>query len=414
MRLGIPAAFDLMGTYHQSGIGVLQDTDRAWAFWQLAADMGSPGAMAFLGDKLIGTRDEPRLGFWGNRPVGLPMLRCAVAQGNGDAARKLGGDLRIDEKYEEALATFQAGVRFGGALCAGALFSYFDTGDPVVGGNKDRSRAMRYLVLSDALEFDPDLRLPNLDKVLPLPPAPLPTWDGDKNTLIDAAKGLVPTPGPVAPPASAASQRTGRAHIPEGHALPDHPEHPQPPAYETTSASLAGYWLAQLLNPTTEGHRRWNEEQIPLRYERGEPFARSRAGLTDDDGRILFHYLGIPVALAKPERSEDPRVAQRIARYADVPRPIVSVSGDKTATHSGVWLGRIPNEHPAATLFNHWLRQTYVARGDAFPDPRTLHLDVAPSIVTWHWWGEANVVRGDSCYVRVGDKVCDPWATPRM
>jgi hypothetical protein len=413
MRLRIPAAFDLMGTYHQRGLGVVQDADRAWAFWQLAADMGSPNAMGYIGDKLTGNRDEPRQGFWGNRPIGLAMLRCGVAQGNGDAARSLASELRFDKKYDEALATLQAGVRFGGARCAGALFLYFDEGDPVVGGIKDPARAQRYLVLIDALDFDPDLRLPNLDKVLPLPPAPLPTWDGDKHTLIDAAKGLVPTPGPVAPPATAASQRTGRAHIPQGYALPERPEHPQPPAYETTSADAGGYWLAQLLHPSTEGHHSWNAEQVPIRYERGEPFDRSRPGLSDDDGRILFHYLGEPVSVPTPEPFEDPRVAQRIARYADPPRPIVSVAGNQAAPHSGVWLGRVPNEHPAAMVFNHWLRQTYATRGNPFPDPRTAQLDIAPSAITWHWWGEANAMRGDSCYITVGEKVCDNGSTRR-
>lgn len=38
------------------------------------------------------------------------------------------------------------------------------------------------------LHLNPDLRLPNLDKVLPLPPAVLPYWDGKKKSLIDGAK----------------------------------------------------------------------------------------------------------------------------------------------------------------------------------------------------------------------------------
>jgi TPR repeat protein len=31
MKLGIPAAFDAMGTYHMAGLGVKQDTSRAYA-----------------------------------------------------------------------------------------------------------------------------------------------------------------------------------------------------------------------------------------------------------------------------------------------------------------------------------------------------------------------------------------------
>ena len=56
----------------------------------------------------------------------------------------------------------------------------------------DKARAERYSVFGDALYTNPDLRFPNLDKVLPLPPAPLPKWDSNKQTLIDAAKAVVP------------------------------------------------------------------------------------------------------------------------------------------------------------------------------------------------------------------------------
>jgi hypothetical protein len=52
MRLGIPAAYDLMGTYYANGTGVNGDITRAYAFWQKAAQMGNPQAMDFLSDKL--------------------------------------------------------------------------------------------------------------------------------------------------------------------------------------------------------------------------------------------------------------------------------------------------------------------------------------------------------------------------
>jgi TPR repeat protein len=45
MRLGVPAAYERMGTYHMNGTGVRQDATRAYAFWQLAARMGSPEAL---------------------------------------------------------------------------------------------------------------------------------------------------------------------------------------------------------------------------------------------------------------------------------------------------------------------------------------------------------------------------------
>ncbi|HHL4080601.1 MULTISPECIES: tetratricopeptide repeat protein [Burkholderia] len=207
MKLGIPAAYDLMGTYYMNGMGVKPDASRAYAFWQLAADMGSPSSMAYLGGKMDALYDDPKAGFWGNRKISLQMLECAVAQGNGLAAYELGttivGDrAELSENNERALKTLHDGVKFGSAESAAYLFGAFDDGDPVVGNMKDRARAERYSVLADRLERDPDLRLPNLDKVVPLPPAKLPKWDGNKETLIDAAKAVTSVPESSVKPAA--------------------------------------------------------------------------------------------------------------------------------------------------------------------------------------------------------------------
>ncbi|WP_321923029.1 tetratricopeptide repeat protein [Burkholderia sp. BCC1998] len=217
MKLGIPAAYDLMGTYYMDGMGVKQDASRAYAFWQLAADMGSPNAMAYLGGKMDAIYDDPKAGFWGNRKIALQMLECGVAQGNGRAAYELGttiiGDRpELGENNQRALKTLHAGVKFGSAESAGWLSASFGKGDPLVGHVKDEARADRYGILADRLERDPDLRLPNLDKVVPLPPAKLPKWDGNKATLIDAAKPALPVSDTL--PVSA-GHRIDRAHTQE-------------------------------------------------------------------------------------------------------------------------------------------------------------------------------------------------------
>ena len=225
MKQGVPAAFDKMGTYHQRGIGVKGDASRAYGFWQLAADMGSSAAQAHLGAKLKGTYDNPDQGFWGNREVALKMLECSFAQGSGEGAYELAMTLgnregKTPQYYARALWIYHEGVKLGSKDCARDLSSAFRRIEPLSGNTIDTVRAERYRLLREALELNPDLRFPNLDKVLPLPPAELPTWDGKRQTLIDAAKPLVaapvvkPTPG---------SQRTGRAHIPDGHVLSAHP-----------------------------------------------------------------------------------------------------------------------------------------------------------------------------------------------
>ena len=43
--------------------------------------MGNPQAMAFLGEKLQYTWDNPRERFWANMPVARKMLECGFSQG---------------------------------------------------------------------------------------------------------------------------------------------------------------------------------------------------------------------------------------------------------------------------------------------------------------------------------------------
>ncbi|WP_243671893.1 tetratricopeptide repeat protein [Paraburkholderia kirstenboschensis] len=177
MRLGVPDAYDMMGTYHQNGMVWGGDASSAYAFFQRAADMGSPSAMTFLGYKMAGTYDNPGEGFWGNLAVAVPMLECAFAQGYGDAGEKLSliyARPNTPEAKLRALKVLHEGVKLGSAKCASALFTEFDGFDLEAGSNLvghiDKARAERYSKLARALEFyDGRLKLPNLDKILPLP-----------------------------------------------------------------------------------------------------------------------------------------------------------------------------------------------------------------------------------------------------
>jgi hypothetical protein len=125
-----------------------------------------------------------------------------ISQGDGDAAEKLGFIYARPETPEaklRALKVLHEGVKLGGAECASKLSIEFDgfnlTSGRNLPGHIDEARSERYSTLARALEFYPGrLKLPNLDKVLPLPPAPLPKWDGNRQTLIDAAKAVTPPP----------------------------------------------------------------------------------------------------------------------------------------------------------------------------------------------------------------------------
>jgi TPR repeat protein len=194
MRLGIPAGYDKMGNYHKSGArDIRPDNSRAWA-WQRAAEMGSPQALTHIGVALAATYDRP--GFWVSMPIAIKMLDCAVTQGFGATAYELGVSLSstTDEysDYPRALRLLHGGVKVGSEKAANYLFSEFKQGVLTAGDIQDPLRAARYSALGDALYHNPDLRFPNLDKVLSLPPAQLPPWDGDPESLIAAATASRP------------------------------------------------------------------------------------------------------------------------------------------------------------------------------------------------------------------------------
>ena len=222
MKLGVPDAYDMMGIYHQNGMIKGGDATSAYAFFQRAADMGSPSAQTFLGTKLDGAYDDPGGAFWGNESVATRMLECALAQGDGRAAKELGyihARPKTAQAKLRALDVLHQGVKLGCAECANKLFTEFDGMDLTDGtnlvGHIDKARAERYSKLGDALDFyQGRLKLPNLDKVLPLPPAPLPKWDGNVQTLIDGAKAVTPPPKVQR---SAALQ--GREFVPDGYAV---------------------------------------------------------------------------------------------------------------------------------------------------------------------------------------------------
>ncbi|NQE49396.1 SEL1-like repeat protein [Herbaspirillum rubrisubalbicans] len=395
MQLGIPSAFDVMGTYHMHGIGVKQDVSRAYAFWQLAAEMGSPSAMAYLGRKMEALYDSPPA-FWANRKIALRMLECGYHQDNGEAAFNLGADLVAENAADgRARIILQDGVKLGNHMSAIYLASAFRNGKPLSGIGIDKARAERYSLLSDALQRNPDLRFPNLDKILPLPPANLPMWNGDRNILLDAAKPVLQKPdAPPPPEPNPAWRRTGRAHIPPGRQLPVQPQIQVLPQYESTAAPETGYWIARLMRPISDRHHAWNAAQLPLRYQQGELFDRSRSGLQDEDGRIQFHYLGEPVDLPPPVTvKEDPRVTRRAARYVEFPQIERRYRSHSPCPRSGIWRPYLPDEHPLHESFNRWDRQTYVRKGMPFPDVIKQRPGIEPHELLWQWLGNANEER---------------------
>lgn len=393
MRLGIPAAYDRMGTYYMNSVGVTGDATKAFAFWQKAADMGNPQAMAYLGDKLAATWDSPHDRFWANIPVSIKMLECSLAQGYGPAAYTLAflqsWPRNTDGTFAEAktaatrslaLRTLHEGVRQGCSDCARSLSVEFrnphDLADMLV-PYLDGARSERYAVIHNALNLNPLLRFPNLDKVLPLPPEALPPWDGDKHTLLDAAKGV--TPRPSEPKTSAASQLQGRQHVDAVYDL-------RPSDDKTTEAQapFAGYWQATAPNEPDQVQA-WLAGIPPGLYQPGEAFDLPRypqqMGSRPIKDLVWQHFLTVrhnhgavePLAAAGMARELVPAEAHR-ACDARTPCPV-----------TGTWQPWLPLDHSLRHAVNQPWRQAWVKVGQAFPD---LHnddyLQLDPEDVKWH------------------------------
>lgn len=385
MRLGIPAAYDRMGTYYMNGTGVNSDATRAYAFWQRAAMMGSPAAMAYLGKKLDATWDDPQGSFWGNHPVGLKMLECAYSQGSGDAAYQLGlsykkpiGREQTREDRARALLFFHEGVKLGSEDSANKLQIEF--GDPhsienMLAPYVDKARAERYGVLGDALGFDPSDRFPNLDKVLPLPPAKLPPWNGDRDTLLNAARGV--SPPPAIPKPGVSSVRSGRYHLDAEFALRDTGQETR-----ELTAPLESYW-----QPTVTGLGREDSRLLaaipPGLYRRGEVFqsVKSQGG----EGAIAGVVWRRWDTIRYNHGAVEPSAPAGMVRVIPRPQPLTSHPSTVPCPVTGTWQPWVSTGHPLHAIVNVYWRQAWLVEGQAFPEPeRDWLLPISESEVTWH------------------------------
>ncbi|WP_144113854.1 DUF6396 domain-containing protein [Paraburkholderia sp. BCC1886] len=397
MKLNIPDAYDRMGVYHLNRMVKSGDATSAYALFQRAADIGSPAAMAFLGDKLSGTYDDPEGEFWGNVPVAVKMLECTFAQGYGPAAYDLEFIYKRAKTVEaktRALQVFHEGVKLGCEKCASKLSMefngmYLSDGTNIV-GHVDKARVQRYSKIADVLKlYDGRLKLPNLDKVLPLPPAPLPKWDGNTQTLINAAKAVTPTPK-----AQQGAALQGREFVSPGYAVP--------PLEQSTMAILGnqivprdGYWLA-LYGPVSAAKNQLTpaRRNTPEGYQAGERFdAPSFEWLTAD--HVQWHYLGEAYVLP-PQRYDFLKrmIDTGFLREVSQQTSPVRCNGQQRCPRTGIWEGRIADDHPMATLYNQWDRQALVEKDHAFPQPTAQFVDIAAHDLQWTYLGSPNAETG--------------------
>ncbi|MDN0084093.1 sel1 repeat family protein [Crenobacter sp. SG2305] len=173
----IPNGYYLTGHYLQAGYGYDQDNEKALMYFRKAADLGSADAQAYVGDLL----SEPELA----PEIARQMWRCAAEQGHAEAADSLGVDLQGDKHYPEALHAYQQAVKAGRSETALRVQNSFDAEKGKLDLNylnvqPDPERVKRYKAIGAFLDrYDGrNPKLPDIDKIVPLPPAKLPPWDG--------------------------------------------------------------------------------------------------------------------------------------------------------------------------------------------------------------------------------------------
>ncbi|WP_226894202.1 DUF6396 domain-containing protein, partial [Proteus sp. FME41] len=180
INMEIPFGYYIMGTYLQEGYGVEQDENAAFSYMLKAAVMGNPEGQYVIGQKFMNGQ-VPELY---RIDLGRAMLTCASKQGFSQASYRLGMNYSlVDSNYSQALIFFQEAIKQRDSLSAFRLSQAFNTNDindrvNYLGQQIDLERVRRYKLISKEIDRNPRAKFPDIDKIVPLPPAPLPEWDG--------------------------------------------------------------------------------------------------------------------------------------------------------------------------------------------------------------------------------------------
>ncbi|SFJ78290.1 SEL1-like repeat protein [Paraburkholderia megapolitana] len=174
---GVAGGYYDIGHYLEAGYGLKRDPEMALRYFRKAADLGSPEAQAYVGKLLAPMEKAPM--------IARQMRRCATDQGFGEAASALGIDLSGDKDYADAVRAFQRGVEAGSTESASFLRDGFKGPPPsdqlnYLALSNDPERSRRYGLIGNFLDANDgrNPKVPDVDKIVPLPPAKLPPWDG--------------------------------------------------------------------------------------------------------------------------------------------------------------------------------------------------------------------------------------------
>ena len=185
-QLPATAYYNLYG-YLDEGYGVRTEESGKYAYLRKAADLGSREAQYTVAEMLADIEDseETQEAFKYRLKLVKQLRSCASEQGLGEVSSNLGISLQMDKKYQEALKVFHQGVKNGDSISALVLSHAFESGVQADNLNfldvsPDDERVKRYHMISSYLSRYDYLqpKVPDLDEIVPLPPAKLPKWDG--------------------------------------------------------------------------------------------------------------------------------------------------------------------------------------------------------------------------------------------
>ncbi|NYH17880.1 SEL1-like repeat protein [Paraburkholderia bryophila] len=204
----IPAGFDRQGGFASQDWNL----PAALSNYRKAADLGNPHAQfeaaemlnpsTTIGSTFKATREDAE--------VADSLYHCAAEQGHGSAISTIGRSLLQDGKRDEAIQVFHKGIARGDAGSASALEDLFAEQQKSRKGTKaGAERVSRYEVIRVFLidHQNTGVTLPDIEKIVPLPPASLPAWNGTFQWALDDAKAKA---NPPDKPSEQLMQQLGR------------------------------------------------------------------------------------------------------------------------------------------------------------------------------------------------------------
>ncbi|MEF9404806.1 MULTISPECIES: SEL1-like repeat protein [Ralstonia solanacearum species complex] len=188
---GIPGGYYDIGHYLELGYGLKQDPEMALRYMRKAADLGSPDGQHYVGKLLAPIDNAPE--------IARQMRQCAADQGHGEAAIELGINMQTRKLYPDAAKAFQQGAKSGNSSAALFLEHGFACPSPsdqlnYIALPHDPERSRRYKLIGDFIDRNDgrNPKVPDIDKIVPLPPAKLPPWDGTFQWEKDQAAAVPP------------------------------------------------------------------------------------------------------------------------------------------------------------------------------------------------------------------------------